>query len=266
MSNLIKNNYPKFELHKRFCQSKDFVPLIKLISLANMDKIPFIANIIKCTLDSTVDDKRLVKFILELKSNISIDSPKLSPSSSGSEYIFFLSAFNSFNDQSMHSMTNQTTIFHLSECLTIINSYKTIAQRKLLLIQKEQTKNNQTVISSIELPSLEVTAVLNILSFILKSSVTMKLKIMSDVLLSALRIFYKIALHPFCTSSVKKAYIALVVNLMDPSLKVHGTIEPLIETELKGTLVTFMKKYNGKALSDGNIQFISFGFDIPADA
>jgi hypothetical protein len=54
------------------------------------------------------------------------------------------------------------------------------------------------------------------------------------------------------------------MNLLDPSLKVHETIEPLIETELKGTLATFMKRYNGKALSDGKLLLISLGFNISA--
>jgi hypothetical protein len=149
-------------------------------------------------------------------------------------------------------MTNQTTILFLSECLATINSYKKIGPRKSILVQKADSKNQSAVvISSDDLPSLEVSSVLHILCGILSSGVTLELAILSDVVLAALRIFYKIAIHQHCPPCVQKAYIFLILTLINPDRAVYDSVGPTIKSELIGTLSVCLSKFNGPPLISG---------------
>jgi hypothetical protein len=219
-----------------------------------MDKIPYVACLIHAFLGQDIPDAECVRIFLELKNTIGNEmiGTITAKGTSGVEFVFFLAAFNSLKGISIHSSTSQLTIFHLSECLTIINSYKSSSQRMLLLVSKDPTKNTNTnVISNIDVPSLQVTCILHILYGIITSNVNLELNILSDVLGSALRMFLKIALHGSCPSNLRKAYIHLVVTLLDKKSTAHQHIESTaFETDLIGSIASFLKQFNGEVLRD----------------
>ena len=116
-----------------------------------MDKIPFVANLVHAFLGPGTADAECVRIFLDLKNIICESSSTIlggaggnqggnasgNQSSSSSEYLFFFAAFNAIDHHPIHSATNQLTVFHLSECLTIINSYKSPLQRRSLLVAAE---------------------------------------------------------------------------------------------------------------------------------
>ncbi|KAJ3256422.1 hypothetical protein HK103_005551 [Boothiomyces macroporosus] len=176
-------------------------------------------------------------------------NPGMSHKSPGSEYIFFLSAFNAIGDFKAHSSTNQLTVFHLSECLTIINSYKGSDQRRSLL-ETDQSKTADKS-SPANYPAYEVTAVLHILASIIKNNVSLKLRVLSDVICSALRIFFKIALHQLCPNSIRKAYVAVTLALLDPRYEAYQDIQEMgIINDLLGVLTLGLKRFEGECLRD----------------
>jgi hypothetical protein len=223
-----------------------------------MDKIPYVACLLHSFLSEDISDAEMVRIFLELKNSITNEmGGSLAPvKSSGVEYVFFLAAFNSIRGHSLHSPTSQLTIFHLSECLTVINSYKSSTQRKLLLVSKDATKNASTsIVSTLDLPALQVASIFHILHGIIDAKVTLDLSILSDVLGSALRMFLRIIVHPHCPSNLRKAYVHLVVKLLDKKSIVYGHIEnTALETDLLGSLTMFLKKFHGDLLRDVLIQ------------
>ena len=196
-------------------------------------------------------ESETIRIFLELKNSIGSEmSSSLSPvkGSGGIEFVFFLAALNSIRSD-LHSPTSQLTIFHLSECLTVINSYKSPTQRKLLLVK--ETNNTTSVVSTLDLPCLQVTAVFHILYGIMQSRVTLDSTILADVLGSALRMFLRIVVHALCPSSLKKAYVYLITALLDPKSKVYDQFRgTAFEVDIVGSIGMCLKKYIGETLRD----------------
>jgi hypothetical protein len=220
-----------------------------------MDRIPYIASIIQAFMGPGMSDQECIKIFIDLKNSI---HDQITPTpSSGAGYLFFLAAFNADHTHGLHSTTNQLTVFHLSECLTVINSYKTSNQRRGLLISKDEERNmNASVISSLDLPALEVSAALHVLASILKTGVGFELRIIQDVLQSALQIFFKIVVHSNCPSNIRKAYLGVLLELYGKDSKSMGedrnniTWLEKIQPDLFGSIILIMKKFKGEVLKD----------------
>lgn len=105
----------------------------------------------------------------------------------GTECIFFLASFNAIQDYPIHSTSSHLTLFHLSECLTIINAYKGSGERRALLVNSSQTQNvsdstQPIILTSIDLPALETSAAMHIIAAITVSKVSLRQnRIMADV-------------------------------------------------------------------------------------
>jgi hypothetical protein len=115
----------------------------------------------------------------------------------GSECIFFLASFNAIQDYPIHSPNSHLTLFHLSECLTIINAYKGSGERRSLLINNNQKLSGYEtgppiILSYIDLPALETSAALHIIAMIILSKVSLRHRIMADVVHDSLRILFKV--------------------------------------------------------------------------
>ncbi|KAJ3373722.1 spermatogenesis-associated protein 4 [Kappamyces sp. JEL0680] len=240
------------ECFRKLSTAREFVNFIRLVSLKSMDKIPFVASVVHAFLGSGATDAECVKTFLELKNAImeshAVGSQLPMPSSpTGAEYLFFLAAFNDLECHAIHASNKQLTVFHLSECLTVINSYKTSQQRRLLLVSKDEEKNTScSIISTADLPSLEVSAILHILASILKCKVSLQLRVLSDVVCSALRIFFKIVVHSNCPSSIRKAYVLVLLELFET----REASQLGIQNDIFGSLVIMMRKFKGETLRD----------------
>jgi hypothetical protein len=221
-----------------------------------MDKIPFISCLLHAFMGENVTDYERVRIILDIKNVLGNDTLNPVKTTTGIEFLFFLAAFSSIKGK-LFSKTNQLTILHLSECLTVINTFKSPNQRKLLLISKDTNKNASTcIISTVDLPSLQVTAILHILNGIIESKVPLDLHILADVLGSALRFFFKIVLHPFCSSNLRKAYLALMITLLDKKNGFNHLYDHSFSNDILGSLLTMLKKCNGEILRDGTLDLI----------
>jgi hypothetical protein len=103
----------------------------------------------------------------------------------GSECIFFLSSFNAIQDYPIHSTNSHLTLFHLSECLTIINAYKGSGDPRALLINAAKSASVDPILpiilTSMDLPALETSAALHIIAAIITSKVSLRHRIMADV-------------------------------------------------------------------------------------
>lgn len=106
----------------------------------------------------------------------------------GSECIFFLASFNAIQDYPIHSTNSHLTLFHLSECLTIINAYKGTGERRSLLMNNSQRTSEYEndpqrpiILTSMDLPALETSAALHIIATIIISKVSLRHRIMADV-------------------------------------------------------------------------------------
>lgn len=236
---------------KRLSSCRDYLPLIRLTCLKSMDKIPYLANIIHSFLGSNASDADNVRVFLDLKNLISCDSQttQLVRKTSGTEYLLFLAAFNVIECQHLHSESKQLTVFHLSECLSVINTYKTSNERRSLLVAEEAEKNSScAVISTFDIPSLEVSAVLHILASILRSKVSLQLKVLADVVCSALRIFIKIVLHANCPSNIRKAYTAVLLELFQAG---DAILELRIKKDILTSAALMLLRFKGDVLRDG---------------
>jgi hypothetical protein len=143
----------------------------------------------------------------------------------------------------------------LSECLNVINCYKTAAQRKVLLSAQDPDKTLDTsTLSSSELPSFEVAAALHILAAVGTSKMSLKMKVLADVMSSALRVFYKTVLNNYCPYNIKKAYANLVLNLLDTDRPINNSVkESGIETDLLETIKVFLARFTGNMAVDCKI-------------
>ena len=268
--NICQQVWGGCEAFKRLASARDFTQTIRLVSLKTMDKIPFVANLVHAFLGTGTADAECVRIFMDLKNIINESSSFSSgtggggnqggnssgnPSNTSSEYLFFFAAFNAIEYHQIHSASNQLTVFHLSECLTIINSYKSPLQRRSLLVAAEEERNaSSSVISSAEIPCLEVSAMLHILSSILRCKVSLhRLKILSDVICSALRIFFKIVIHSACPSNIRKAYLQVLLQL-------NGSGEAAelgLQNDVFSALVFILKKFKGETLKDGiSIEYV----------
>ena len=236
-----------FDSYKRLSSARDYTNLIRLINLKSMDKIPFVANIIHSFIGQDIENRDLVRIFMELKNSIISENSSLNKQApTGTEFLFFLAAFDAIEESSLHSSNSQSTVFHLSECLTVINSFKTPNQRRSLLVSNDEEKNiNPSLVSSTDLPSLEVSAVLHILNSILKSRI--QLRILQEVVSSALQIFFKIVVHSNCPSNIRKAYVVLLLQLLET-----GKAQEMdIEKDVFGSLILMFRKFKGETLRDG---------------
>jgi hypothetical protein len=154
-----------------------------------------------------------------------------------------LAAFNQ-DKGNIHQNNNQLTVFHLSECLNIINRYKANEQREILLSNHDSN-----------IASFEVSGVLHILTSIVKSNVSLKLKVFEDVICSALRIFFRIILDQQCPSNICKAYIALVLSLQDPVFHAFSEISQLgLLSDIQSVLSFSLDQFRGSKLMDGEFK------------
>ncbi|KAI8897795.1 hypothetical protein BC833DRAFT_592295 [Globomyces pollinis-pini] len=250
---ICRSHLPVGDAYKRLSASREFLNIVKSIGIKYLNKIPYFACLLHAYVGNHIQDSDRIKIFLDLKTVITSGSISQSGSQnsySGAEYIFFLAAYNSIEGTNLHSVSSQLTVFHLSECLNIINSYKSSNQRRSLLVYKEDlpTKNS---ITSQDIPSLEVSGTLHILASILDCKVSLKLRVLADVVGSALRIFFKIVLHPNCPSHLKKAYLRVVFALMNPELASQlELMSSGISNELIGVINIFLKKYSDEVLRD----------------
>ncbi|KAJ3271201.1 spermatogenesis-associated protein 4 [Terramyces sp. JEL0728] len=211
---------------------------VRELIIANIEKKP-----------AAFKEELMARMITEKNIILTDKSSTGMPKSPGSEYIFFLSAFSAIGEFKAHSSTNQLTVFHLSECLTIINSYKGSEQRRSLLETDQVKTADQS--SALYYPAYEVTAVLHILASIIKCNVSLKLRVLSDVICSALRIFFKIALHQLCPKNIRKAYVAVTLALLDPKYEAYNDIQEMgIINDLLGVLTLSLRRFDGECLRD----------------
>ena len=120
-----------------------------------------------------------------------------------------MAAFNNIEGLKIHGLTNQTTILHLSKSLTVINSVKSDSTLLGDDFQKAES------LSSRDIPSLRVSAAIHILSRIIGFKVSLKLKILNDITINVLRMFFKTVTNSKCLSNVRKAYTKLLIQLLD---------------------------------------------------
>ncbi|KAJ3270307.1 spermatogenesis-associated protein 4 [Terramyces sp. JEL0728] len=225
---------PQITFYRNMFQSNTVRELI----IANIEKKP-----------AAFKEELMARMITEKNIILTDKNSTGMPKSPGSEYIFFLSAFSAIGEFKAHSSTNQLTVFHLSECLTIINSYKGSEQRRSLLETDQVKTADQS--SALYYPAYEVTAVLHILASIIKCNVSLKLRVLSDVICSALRIFFKIALHQLCPKNIRKAYVAVTLALLDPKYEAYNDIQEMgIINDLLGVLTLSLRRFDGECLRD----------------
>ena len=194
-------------------------------------------------------------------------------SSSGSEFIFFLCSFNANRDYSLHTSTFQFTIFHLSECLAIINSFKGYGQSNALLLSSFNVSSiasdinanpDVTILSTADLLALEVSATLHIAASITRAGVPLEHKIMKDMIESALSTFIKVVVNPQCSAHLQKSYVNLVVSLLEilPENGLKDAPESIFINDLLRIMGDLLKWYTGEPLRLGIVikVFKSFNY------
>ncbi|KAI8925505.1 hypothetical protein BC831DRAFT_401125 [Entophlyctis helioformis] len=263
LGDLCQRMLPTGESYRRLSSARDYVAMIQQLSLPTMDKIPFIARIIHAFLGPDILETERVRVFLEIKSVLNkerMQSPLIqSKSASGSEFIFFLASFNAIDDYPLHSAMFQFTVFHLSECLTIINAYKGAGQGSALLLSSMNVPSiasdisanpGITILSTADLPSLEVSAALHILAAIVRAGVPLEHQIMTDIVDSALRTFLKTVINPQCASHLQKAYMGVVVALLEtlPIDQPRDSIEYILLKELLSITNNLLKWFAGEPL------------------
>lgn len=255
---------PPGESYKRLFNSREFSSLIQQLNLATMDKIPFIARIIHSFLGAALPEGERVRSFLEIKSILTRqkETPSVqSKSRSGTEFIFFLCSFNTIDEYVLHDPTYQFTIFHISECLTIMNSYKSLEQPGSLLLSSNASHSNitdsnstqMTILSTADIPALEVSATLHILCSIIRSDVPLDHHVMTDIVDSALRIFFKVVIHKHCSSYLRKAYVNLVTSILEtiPCDQPKDSMEYSLIKDLVGISSNLLKYYTDDTLRVG---------------
>ncbi|KAL2912752.1 hypothetical protein HK105_207744 [Polyrhizophydium stewartii] len=263
LGDLCQHMLPPGESFRRLSNARDFVPLIQQLSLPTMDKIPFVARIIHAYLGPDIAETERVRIFLEIKTIMNkekLQSPLIqSKSASGSEFIFFLASFNSIDDYPLHSAAFQFTVFHLSECLTIINAFKGSGQSNALLLSSMNVpaiasdisaNPGITILSTADLPALEVSAALHIVAAIIRSGVPLEHRVMTDVVDSALRTFLKVVINPQCSSHLQKAYMNVVIALLEtlPIDQPRDSLEYALLKDLLGIVNNLLKWYSGEPL------------------
>eukprot|EP00842_Homolaphlyctis_polyrhiza_P001482 jgi/Hompol1/2334/HPOL_002176-RA len=259
------------ESYRRLTNARDFNSLIQQLSLPTMDKIPIIARIIHGFMGPNIAESERVRYFLDIKAIMNrekVQSPLIqSKSASGSEFIFFLASFNSIDDYPLHSSQYQFTVFHLSECLTIINAFKGTGQGNALLLSSMNVPSiasdisanpGITILSTADLPALEVSAALHIVASIIRAGVPLEHQIMTDVVDSALRTFLKIVINPQCSSHLQKSYVNVVVALLEtlPIDSPRESFEHILLKDLLGVVNSLLKWFSGEPLRAGNCVFL----------
>ncbi|KAJ1334761.1 hypothetical protein BSLG_007916 [Batrachochytrium salamandrivorans] len=243
------------EGYRRLSAARDFIQLIHQIRFPNIDKIPFIASIIHAYLGPAFpeSDRALVN-----KDRAPYPVVQ-SSSSSGNEFIFFLASFNAERCHNIHSVSYQSTVLHLSECLMIINAFKGSGKEDALLcfsinapsLSLGMPANTEIAnLSTADLPALEVSAALHVVAAIVRAGISLEHRIMANVVNSALRTFLKIILCPQCSSAMQKAYIHVVVALLEtlPLDSPADSPQCALLMELLDIIDNILKWYQGQSL------------------
>ncbi|KAL5033737.1 hypothetical protein RTP6_001663 [Batrachochytrium dendrobatidis] len=249
--------------YKWLSMARDFNGVIQQISLPTMDKMPFIARILHAYLGPNISEIDRVRIFMEIKASIHKDKLQWpatrSKSSSGSEFIFFLASFNAIYNYPIHSATYQFTVLHLSECLTIINAFKRSNQGNVLFlplkngsttISDTSANPGVTILSTADIPALEVSAALHIVAAIIRAGVPLEHRVMADVVDSSLRAFLKIVINPQCPCALQKAYMKVVVTLLEilPIDCLRESPEFTLLQDLLGIANTLLKWFTGEVL------------------
>ncbi|KAH6571491.1 hypothetical protein BASA62_003813 [Batrachochytrium salamandrivorans] len=251
------------EGYRRLSAARDFIQLIHQIRFPNIDKIPFIASIIHAYLGPAFPESDRVRVLLDLKALVNKDRAPYpvvqSSSSSGNEFIFFLASFNAERCHNIHSVSYQSTVLHLSECLMIINAFKGSGKEDALLcfsinapsLSLGMPANTEIAnLSTADLPALEVSAALHVVAAIVRAGISLEHRIMANVVNSALRTFLKIILCPQCSSAMQKAYIHVVVALLEtlPLDSPADSPQCALLMELLDIIDNILKWYQGQSL------------------
>ncbi|KAI8908529.1 hypothetical protein EDD86DRAFT_191447 [Gorgonomyces haynaldii] len=221
------------EGYKRLSSSRDFASLLQQISLPTMDKIPFISRLLHSFIGPKATDQDRLKIFLDLKNLINQNHATQS-NKFGSQCIFFLASFNAIEDYPMHSNQSRLTLFNLSECLTIINSYHSSAERRQLLQNscyrpQSPFQDTETVIlTSLDLPALELSASLHVITAIIRGKVNSQHNVMSDVIQTCLVVLLKVVNLENCPPHFQKAYLNLLTSLLESWKNTDRVQEPLI--------------------------------------
>ena len=114
--------------------SKDFPSLMQQINAGKLDKIPYITQIISSFMKMDCLDQDRVSALLYLKVNKFTHSKDyllklsgtshFSKSATGSAFVYFLSSLSFLKFRKYHHPDSQYTTLHLSECMTVVNSYR----------------------------------------------------------------------------------------------------------------------------------------------
>ena len=217
-----------------------------------MDKIPFIARLIQSYMGPRMEDQERVQVFLELKHLMNKDNLQLPNAMKfGSQCIFFLASFNAIQDYSFHSNDSKVTLFHLNHCLTIINAYHLSADRRALLAQSckkptSPTDGQTVVLTTLDLPGLELSAALHVLINIIKCQVSLQHPIMNNVLKTSLETLYTVIIGSQCPPHLQKSYLALIITLIERNEKGDMQLECI------QILARIFTLYRSDALRTGN--------------
>lgn len=239
---------PVGEPYKRLVAARDFAGVIQQVAIASMDKIPFLSRLIHSYSGTHISEENRVKIFLDLKFMIS------GTAKDGCEFMFFLAAFNAIQDYPIHSTNGRMTLFHQSECLTVLNSYKSFPERRILAVQKQAATESSTItITSADIPALESSATLHIIASMISSNVDISEIHMSNLLYDAIKMHFKIVLNIDCPIHFQKAYINLIVCLLEGTkLSKERTWEAELIADAVQILANIMQSSTGDVLRTGD--------------
>ncbi len=216
----VSQALPTGEAFQRLNLTRQFKDVVRQISFAKMDKIPFLARLLHAYMGSTLPDSDRVKIFMNLK-NILVSVEKAS--SVGSATILFLAAFNAIADYPIHTITSRVTLYHLSECLNILNEYKSSLMQACRA--ERHLGINQLLLQS--------SAAVHVLAAIVKAGVSMDNAIFSDFVSILATYLLSHILDESCPISMQKA----ILNLLSAYLKKRDRDAPLNELTRSAGLI-----------------------------
>ena len=116
-----------------------------------------------------------------------------------------------------HSASSQYTTMHLSECMTVINSYQNQSEMRMSQIFENNHSRGQNELGFDHLPtilSLEVSACLHILSSLIQSGILLEHPMLFNLASTTGSIFSKIVCSERCALHLQKAYCYFVYSVL----------------------------------------------------
>jgi len=153
-------------------------------------------------------------------------------------------------------MTQQWTTLLLSECLTVINSYKNKPENRIVQIfnSGSQDQSGETLFSIL---NYEVSAAIHIITSLVISKVLNVHPIMPNLAQSCASTFFTVVLLEYCSLHLQKAFFYFLANLLNEVS--HQPNDDIDTDKLVQMAAKILNSCSGEALEIGTL-CIHFNF------